>query len=56
MAPMLTMKKGWRKHQIMTNPKSKSKVQVQTDDWVFIQIGFSNHLATSEKLQRSKIQ
>ena len=30
---------------ILTNPKLKSKVQVQvqTDDWVLIKIGFSNH-------------
>ena len=29
----------------LTNPKSKSKVQVQVwaDDWVFIKIRFSNH-------------
>ena len=30
----------------LTNPKSKSKVQVQTDDWVFIKIRFSNHPAS----------
>ena len=27
----------------MTNPKSKSEVQVEVDDWVFIKITFSNH-------------
>ena len=27
----------------MTNPKSKYKVQVKFDDWVFIKIVFSNH-------------
>ena len=33
------------KFLILTNPKSKSKVQVQvqTDGWVFIKIRFSNH-------------
>ena len=32
----------------LTNPKSKSKVQVQvkTDDWVFIKIRFSNRPAS----------
>ena len=54
----------------LTNPKSKSKVQVQvqTDDWVFIKIGFSNHppqpashphpqpASHPGKFQRSKIQ
>ena len=32
----------------LTNPKSKSKVQVQVwaDDWVFIKIRFSNQPAT----------
>ena len=32
----------------LTNPKSKSKVQVQVlaDDWVFIKIRFSNHPVT----------
>ena len=45
----------------MTNPKSKSKVQVQvqTDDWVFIKIRFSNHPAGQPhpgKFQRSNIQ
>ena len=42
----------------LTNPKSKSKVQVQVqaDDWVFIKIRFSNHPASHPgKFQRSKI-
>ena len=30
------------------------KVQVQTDDWVFVKIRFSNH--PGNKFQRSKIQ
>ena len=33
----------WQWGKELTNPKSKSKVQVQTDNWVFIKIGFSNH-------------
>ena len=30
----------------LTNPKSKSKVKVRADDWVFIKIRFSNHPAS----------
>ena len=47
----------------LTNPKSKSKVQVQVraDDWVFIKIRFSNHPTSHPaghpgKFQRSKIE
>ena len=37
--------------RLSTNPKSKSKVQVQTDDWAFIKIRFSNHPATQPATQ-----
>ena len=29
--------------EFLTNPKSKSKVKVQAEDWVFIKNRFSNH-------------
>ena len=46
---------------ILTNHKSKSKVQVQADDWVFIKIKFSNWSPGRQpsqpgKFQRIKIQ
>ena len=46
-------------HIPLTNPKSKFIVQDQTDDCVFIKIGFSNHPsrpATPGEFQRSKIK
>ena len=43
---------------ILTNPKSKSKVQVQVqaDDWVFFKIEFSNHPVTRESFKEAKIE
>ena len=41
---------------ILTNPKSKSKVQVQVraDDWVFIKIRFSNHPQQPGKVSKKQ--
>ena len=42
---------------VLTNPKLKSKVQVQTDDWIYIKIGFSNHPASyPETFQRNRVE
>ena len=47
--------RGLEPQILLTNPKSKSKVQVQvqTDDWVFIKIRFSNHPATQPPTRKS---
>ena len=53
---------SWCIFQFSTNPRLISNIQVQADDWVFIEFRFSNHphkaghVSHSGKFQRSRIE